>query len=90
MFGLLYNQKLNDTIFMKRCTVDILVNPVMSAWRDGNFEDIITRLFHMIKRVLIVTNEGNGGNDLVKTKRGEAHADNKFDFILNSKKSRIK
>ena len=70
--------------FMKRYTVDALVNTVMAAWTEGDLDDVITKVFDRIKRVLVLINEGKGGNDLVETKRGVAHDDIKFDFKLNS------
>ena len=70
--------------FMERHTVDALVNTVMAAWMEGDLDDIIPKVYDRIKRVLVLINEGKGGNDLVETKRGIAHDDIKFDFTLNS------
>ena len=70
---------------MKRYTVDALINTVMAAWTDGDLDDVITKVFDRIKRVLVLINEGKGGNDLVEAERGVEHVDIKFDYTLNLK-----
>ena len=57
----------------------------MAAWTDGDLDDVITKFFDRIKRVLVLINEGKGGNDLVETKRGVEHVDIKFNYTLNLK-----
>ena len=42
----------------------------MAAWTDGDLDDVITKVFDRIKRVLVLINEAKGGNDLVETKKG--------------------
>ena len=69
---------------MKRYSVDALVNTVMSTWNDGHLDDCICKIFNRLERVLILTNEGEGGNDLVESKRGKSNKDIKFDYELNS------
>ena len=69
--------------FMKRYSIDALVNVVMSTWNDGHLDDSIGKVFNHLERVLILINEGGGGNDLVKSKRGKANKDIKFNYELN-------
>ena len=53
--------------FMKRYNVDALVNTVMSAWRGSDFYKVVCKVFDRIEHVLILINEGKGGDYLVET-----------------------
>lgn len=66
---------------MKGYTIDARMNTVMSAWNNIYLDGGINIVFDRICCVLTLTNEGNGENDLVKTKRDVVYADIKFDFI---------
>ena len=68
---------------MKRCHVESLVSTVITAWGEGKLDWQITNLFKRIEKVLYLINEGEGGNDLVESNRGEKNRDLKFDLILN-------
>ena len=52
--------------FMKRYSVDVLVNTVMSVWRYGDLDKIIGKLFDRIDGGLMLINDGKRGNDLAK------------------------
>ena len=46
----------------------------------------INNVFIRLQKVLCLINEGDGGNDLVETKRGVKNKDLKFDFESNLRK----
>ena len=68
--------------FMKRCHTDALVRSVMDTWVNGSLDDVISKVFKRLKKVLCLINEGEGGNDLVETQRGPK-IDLKFDYGKN-------
>ena len=68
---------------MRRYSVDTLVIKVMSTWRDLYLGPVIVKVIDCLENMFILINEGEEGNDLVKTKRGKQHEDIKFDFTLN-------
>ena len=67
--------------FMKRCHVKVLVSTVMTTWDEGKLDWQIMNIFKILEKVLCFINEGEGGNDLVESKRGEKNRDLKFDFV---------
>ena len=56
--------------FLKCCNVTALVKSVNIAWTDVNMNNVMSKVFDRIKRVLALINEGGGGNDLVESKWG--------------------
>ena len=69
---------------MKSYSVNALVNTVISTWRYRHLGPVIVKVFDCLEKVVILINEGEGGNDLVETKRGKKHADITFGFTLNA------
>ena len=67
---------------MKRCQTDTLVRSVIDTWVNGCLDDVISKVFKRLKKVLCLINEGEGGNDLVETQRGPK-IDLKFDYGKN-------
>ena len=57
-------------LFVKRCQTDVLLRTVISTWVNGFLDEIITKVFKRLEKILCVINEGEGGNDLVETKYG--------------------
>ena len=72
--------------FMKRCSIDALVNTVNRTWNDDSLDRSINNVFIRLQKVLCLINEGDGGNNLVETKRGVKNKDLKFDFESNLRK----
>ena len=56
---------------MRRCEVNILVRSVYETWEKGKLNELITKVFNRLKNVLVLIVEGNGGNELVESKRGK-------------------
>ena len=59
------------THFMRRCEVNVLVRSVYETWEKGKLNELITKVFNRLKNVLVLIVEGNGGNELVESKRGK-------------------
>ena len=72
--------------FMKRCSVDALVNTVNKTWLDDSLNTCIKNVFLRLEKVLCLISEGDGANDLVETKRGVKNKNLKFDFDANLRK----
>ena len=70
---------------MQRCSVDAHVNFVNETWSNSSLNRCISNIFIRLEKVICLVNEGDGGNDLVETKRGIKHSDMTFDFDLNSR-----
>ena len=68
--------------FMKRCQTDALVRTVLDTWVNGFLDEIISKVFKRLEKVLCLINKGEGGNDLVETKRGP-RAELKVDYYKN-------
>jgi len=71
---------------MRRCSIDALINSVNETWSNSSLTWCISNVFVSLKKVICLINEGDGGNDLVETKRGIKYSDMKFDFDLNLRK----
>ena len=71
--------------FMKRTNVAALVRTVYDVWNEVDMDEIIGKVFKRIGKVLALINEGEGGNDLVESKRGIKHEGLNFDYDLNAK-----
>ena len=71
---------------MRRCSVDALVNSVNATWNNTSLDRCITNVFTRLEKVICLINEGDGGNDLVETKRGTKYSDMKFNFDMNLRK----
>ena len=56
---------------MRCCAVESLVRSVYETWEKGELNEVITKLFNRLKIVLVLIIKGDGGNDLVETKRGK-------------------
>ena len=56
--------------FMKRCSVDALVNTVNRTWLNDSLNTSIKNVFLRLEKVLYLISEEDGANDLVETKRG--------------------
>ena len=72
--------------FMRRCHVDALVNSVIETWKNHSLDRVITNVFKRLEKVICLINEGDGGNDLVESKRGVKNEKMKFDFDRNLRK----
>jgi len=72
--------------FMKRCSIDALVNTVNLTWTDDSLDKSIKNVFLRLEKVICLINEGDGANDLVETKRGVKNKSMKFDFAENLRK----
>ena len=59
--------------YMKRTDVSALVDSVEKAWDGGCVDEAIGKVWGRLKNVLALVKEGNGGNDLVETKRGKRY-----------------
>ena len=64
------------THYMRCCAVEALVRSVYETWEKGELNEVITKVFNRLKIVLVLIIECDGGNELVKTKRG------KFFFVI--------
>ena len=71
---------------MRRYHVDSLVNSVKETWNNHSLDRVISNVFKRLEKVICLINEGDGGNDLVESKRGIKHEDMKFDFDSNLRK----
>ena len=49
-------------------------------------EDVITKVFIKLEKIICLINEGDKDNDLVKMKRGKVKANMKFDLKINDVK----
>ena len=47
----------------------------MEVWDNGYLDQTISDVVNILEKVLCLTNEGKGGNDLVETKRGTKDKD---------------
>ena len=56
---------------MRCCAVEELVRSDYDTWERGELNEVIIKVFNRLKIVLILIIEGNGGNELVETKRGK-------------------
>ena len=56
---------------MRCCDVEALVRSVYETWEEGELNEVITKVFNRLKIVLVLIIEGDGGNELVETKRGK-------------------
>ena len=54
--------------FGKRCEVNALSHTVMDTWNNGHLDEMITKVFLRLKKVLVLIVEANGKNDLVEQK----------------------
>ena len=61
--------------FGKRCEVQALANTVMQMWNEGHLDEMITKVYKRLKKVLVLIAEARGKNDLVETKRGKKFQD---------------
>ena len=59
------------THYMRCCAVEALVRSVYETWEKGELNEVITKVFNRLKKVLVLIIEGDGGNELVETKRGK-------------------
>ena len=66
---------------MCRCAVEALVRSVYEIWEKGELNEIITKVFNRLKIVLVLIIDGDGGNELVETKRGKDY----FNLDLTTK-----
>ena len=66
--------------------MDALVNSVNATWNNTFYDRCITNVFARLEKVICLINEGDGGNDLVETKRGTKYSDMKFNFDMNLRK----
>ena len=57
---------------MRRCAVEALVRLVYEIWEKEELNEIITKVFNRLKIVLVLIIDGDGGNELVETKRGKS------------------
>ena len=55
---------------MQRCEVNVFVRSVYETWQKGKLNELITKVFNRRKIFLDLIVEGNGGNELVESKRG--------------------
>ena len=62
--------------FQRRAHVEALVMSVMETWDKGHLNDIISKVFGRLQKVLVLVVEGKGSNELVETKRGKQHVRN--------------
>ena len=56
---------------MRRYIVEALVRLVYETWEKGELNEVITKVFNRLKIFLVLIIEGDGGNELVETKRGK-------------------
>ena len=56
---------------MQRCEVNVFVRSVYETWEKGKLNELITKVFNRRKSFLVLIVEGNGGNELVESKRGK-------------------
>ena len=56
---------------MRRCEVNVLVRSVYETWEKGKLNELIAKVFNRLKNVLVLIVNGNGGNELVESKRGK-------------------
>ena len=56
---------------MRCCAVEALVRSVYETWEKGELNEVITKVFNHLKKVLVLIIECDGGNELVETKRGK-------------------
>ena len=59
------------THYMRCCAVEALVRSVYETWEKGELNEVITKVFNRLKKVFVLIIEGDGGNELVETKRGK-------------------
>lgn len=76
-------QAVVEKCFMRRCSVNTLVDSVIEIWNDSSLDRVISNVFTRLQIAVCLINTGDGGNDLVETKRGIKHADIKFVFQLS-------
>ena len=55
---------------MKIDNAESLVCTICNAWKYGALDCIISHVFTCLERVVCFINEGEGGNNLVETRRG--------------------
>ena len=51
----------------------------------GQLNSTISKVFDRLERVLVLINEGRGGNDLVETNRGPKFVGIKLNYVKNKK-----
>ena len=56
----------------------------MTTWDEGKFDRQTTTVSKRLENILCLTSKGEGGNDLVESKRGKKNCDLKFDLMLNT------
>ena len=65
---------------MRRCDVEALVRSVYETWEKGEVHEVIKQLFNRLKIVLVLIIKGDGGNELVETKRGKGFFQSRFNY----------
>ena len=56
---------------MRRYEVNVHVRSVYETREKGKLNELITKVFNRLKKVLVLIVKGNGGNGLVESKRGK-------------------
>ena len=59
------------TCYIRCCAVEALVRSVYETQEKGELNEVITKVFNRLKIILVLIIEGDGGNELVETKRGK-------------------
>lgn len=71
----------------QRCRVDIFANSVNTMWNNGNLDRCIWNIFSDQNSLISDQLYGNRGEGLIETNTRTKHANIKFNFDLNIKKS---
>lgn len=58
---------------MQWCSFDAFVIMVNTAWNNMSIDKCICNVFISLEKFISFINDGDGGNDLVVTKRGIEH-----------------
>ena len=68
---------------MNQCKLYTLVRSVYYTWDCDNLNNVISKVFDRLEKVLCLINDGWGSNNLVENKRGLKYEGLKFDYLKN-------